>query len=98
MTVLHIMQCTNLGGMEQVAFRVMEELRKDGFDFRIVSPRPFGRAWNSCGNLMPMHRIFNIAAGLGGVISRRSAAMFVNWQNSVPMSGLRERVPLLWRR
>ena len=42
MTVLHIMQCTNLGGMEQVAFRVMEELRKDGFDFRIVSPRPFG--------------------------------------------------------
>jgi glycosyltransferase involved in cell wall biosynthesis len=36
------MQCTNLGGMEQAAYRVMGELVKTGMTFRIASPRPFG--------------------------------------------------------
>ncbi len=44
MTVLHVMQCTNLGGMEQVALRCMEGLAADGLDFRIATPRPFGPA------------------------------------------------------
>jgi hypothetical protein len=43
MTILHIMQCTNLGGMEQVAFRVMGELAREyKIKFRIVTPTPFG--------------------------------------------------------
>lgn len=42
MTVLHIMQCTNFGGMEQVAFRCMGGLARDGIRFRITTPRPFG--------------------------------------------------------
>jgi glycosyltransferase involved in cell wall biosynthesis len=40
--VLHLMQCTNLGGMEQVTFRLMEGLVRDGASFRIATPRPFG--------------------------------------------------------
>lgn len=37
------MQCTNLGGMEQVAFRVMDVLAfTDRTKFRIATPRPFG--------------------------------------------------------
>ncbi|MFN4281742.1 MAG: glycosyltransferase family 4 protein [Alphaproteobacteria bacterium] len=42
MTVLHIMQCTNLGGMEQVAFRLMAELEAAGLRFRLATPMPFG--------------------------------------------------------
>lgn len=43
MTVLHLMQCTNLGGMEQVSYGVMNELQADSIqNFRIVTPRPFG--------------------------------------------------------
>lgn len=40
--VLHIMQCTNLGGMEQVAFRCMSGLSHAGIRFRVTTPRPFG--------------------------------------------------------
>ena len=39
------MQCTNLGGMEQVSYRIMRRLVEDttGFRFRITTPRPFGQ-------------------------------------------------------
>jgi len=37
------MQCTNLGGMEQVSYQVMNALsRESNQSFRITSPRPFG--------------------------------------------------------
>lgn len=43
MTILHIMQCTNLGGMEQVSYRVMRDLAaSSGHSFRITTPRHFG--------------------------------------------------------
>jgi glycosyltransferase involved in cell wall biosynthesis len=42
--VLHLFQTTNLGGMEQVTFRVMPHLEARGFSFRIATPRPFGLA------------------------------------------------------
>ena len=41
-SILHIMQCTNLGGMEQVAFRLMDRLTTSRFSFHIATPRPFG--------------------------------------------------------
>lgn len=41
-TVLHLMQCTNLGGMEQITYRLMDQLKARGLSFRIASPRPFG--------------------------------------------------------
>ncbi|MBX6322139.1 MAG: glycosyltransferase family 4 protein [Rhodospirillaceae bacterium] len=41
--VLHLMQCTNLGGMEQVACRLMDRLgRTYGTQFRVATPRRFG--------------------------------------------------------
>jgi glycosyltransferase involved in cell wall biosynthesis len=43
-TVLHLFQTTNLGGMEQVTFRLMPRLAARGFSFRIATPRPFGLA------------------------------------------------------
>lgn len=42
-TVLHLLQCTNLGGMEQSAYTVMRQMRAEGgLTFRIGTPRPFG--------------------------------------------------------
>lgn len=42
--ILHVMQCTNLGGMEQVSYRIMRGLaeRSTGLRFQITTPRPFG--------------------------------------------------------
>lgn len=41
--ILKILQCSNLGGMEQVAYSLLDELAKTGeYRFRVVSPRPFG--------------------------------------------------------
>lgn len=38
-----VMQCTNLGGMEQVAYALMRDLASTGrFRFRVTTPRPFG--------------------------------------------------------
>lgn len=43
MTVLHIMQCTNLGGMEQIAYRLMKSLScQKELSFRVATPREFG--------------------------------------------------------
>jgi glycosyltransferase involved in cell wall biosynthesis len=43
MAVLHLMQCTNLGGMEQVSYRLMDELSATaGLRFRVATPMPFG--------------------------------------------------------
>jgi glycosyltransferase involved in cell wall biosynthesis len=40
--VLKILQCTNLGGMEQIAYRLLRELTASGWSFRLASPRPLG--------------------------------------------------------
>jgi glycosyltransferase involved in cell wall biosynthesis len=36
------LQCTNLGGMEQVAFSLFDQLQGKGYSFRIATPRPWG--------------------------------------------------------
>lgn len=41
MNVLNILQCTNLGGMEQSSLRLMNGL-KDKFSFSVLSVHPFG--------------------------------------------------------
>lgn len=58
MSVLHVMQCTNLGGMEQVAFRCMEGLSRGGLRFRIATPRPFGPGWPRVREFDPKARDF----------------------------------------
>lgn len=37
------MQCTNLGGTEQCAFSSMSRMQANGLNFRIATPRPFGK-------------------------------------------------------
>jgi len=59
MTILHIMQCTNLGGMEQVSYRVMRELEvSSGLTFRITTPRNFGPGKDIAHELDPDARDF----------------------------------------
>lgn len=40
--ILKILQCANLGGMEQSAYSLLRSLDQGGCHFRITSPRPFG--------------------------------------------------------
>jgi len=40
--ILKILQCSNLGGMEQTAYSLIRSLSQRGSHFRIASPRPFG--------------------------------------------------------
>ena len=43
MNVLHIMQCTELGGMEQAAYGLMDRMLKGGrIGFKVVTPQQFG--------------------------------------------------------
>lgn len=41
-SVAAFLQCTNLGGMEKVAYSLFDQLRPRGFDLRVVTPRPWG--------------------------------------------------------
>jgi len=41
--VLKILQCSNLGGMEQATYWVLDYLYKKNTRFRILTPRPFGK-------------------------------------------------------
>jgi len=41
-----LLQCTNLGGMEKVAYSLFDQLQVRGFRFKISSPRPWGPGRN----------------------------------------------------
>ena len=41
-SVTVLLQCTNLGGMEKVAYNLLDKLRSRNITFRICSPRPWG--------------------------------------------------------
>jgi glycosyltransferase involved in cell wall biosynthesis len=53
MRVLNLIQCTELGGMEQSSLRIMAGLRAHGHSFRVVSTNPVGRL----GPLLDKHGI-----------------------------------------
>lgn len=42
MKFLNLIQCANLGGMEQASFRLMQGLRARGHDFQLLSLNPIG--------------------------------------------------------
>lgn len=64
--VLHMMQCTNLGGMEQVACRLMGELNHSyGTQFRVVTPRRFGPAEPLVKNFDPQAQDFEYRGKYG---------------------------------
>lgn len=54
------MQCTNLGGMEQVSYRIMRGLAEgtNGLRFRIATPRPFGHGKKFIDEFDPSARDF----------------------------------------
>lgn len=41
-TVAALLQCTNLGGMEKVAYSLFDQLQPRGFNIRVSTPRPWG--------------------------------------------------------
>jgi glycosyltransferase involved in cell wall biosynthesis len=42
MNILNLMQCANLGGMEQASLRLMQALQRRGHSFRVLSLNPLG--------------------------------------------------------
>jgi glycosyltransferase involved in cell wall biosynthesis len=42
MKILNLMQCANLGGMEQASLRLMQALQRRGHSFRVLSLNPLG--------------------------------------------------------
>ncbi len=70
MRILNIMQCTNLGGMEQASLRLMRELCARGHEVHVVSLNPLG-------DLAPLLAQAGISAeglpyrGIGGWASMR---------------------------
>ncbi len=42
MKVVNIIQCTNLGGMERAAVRLMQAMQPSGYDFSLISLHPLG--------------------------------------------------------
>ena len=54
------MQCTNLGGMEQVSYRIMRGLAEGttGLRFRVTTPRPFGNGKKFIDEFDPSARDF----------------------------------------
>lgn len=77
MKILNVMQCTNLGGMEQASLRLMEGLRSRGHDIQVISLNPLG-------NLAPLLQRACIPAegiryrGTGGWLSLPTIRHYLN--------------------
>ncbi len=56
MKVLNIIQCSNLGGMEQSTLESLTELKNKGHDVEMVSLHPAGGPWHSAcrGTFIPV--------------------------------------------
>jgi glycosyltransferase involved in cell wall biosynthesis len=64
--VLHLMQCTNLGGMERVAYHLMPQLlATGGFIFQIATPRPFGQGGPIVRGIDPQAKAFDCRGRFG---------------------------------
>lgn len=65
-SVLKILQCTNLGGMEQVAYNLMRDLHNAGdFDFHVLTPRRFGNGRPILEEIDPSCRDFSYKGKFG---------------------------------
>lgn len=63
--VVSVMQCTNLGGMEQSAYDMMRRLRRKGIGIRITTPRPFGPGRDQVLDFDPTARDFKYSGRFG---------------------------------
>ena len=64
-SVAAMLQCTNLGGMEKVAYNLFEKLQARGINFRISSPRPWGSGRNRVLGVDPDARAFDYRGKYG---------------------------------
>lgn len=64
-SVAAMLQCSNLGGMEKVAYNLFEKLRERGITFRIATPRPWGGGRNRVLAIDPDARAFDYSGKYG---------------------------------
>ena len=60
-----LLQCTNLGGMEMVAYSLFEQLRNRGFGIRFATPRPWGPGQPRVVQTDPAARAFDYRGKFG---------------------------------
>jgi glycosyltransferase involved in cell wall biosynthesis len=58
-------QCTNLGGMENVAYSLFDQLQSQGFNLKVVTPRPWGLGKPRVLRVDPEARAFNYKGKFG---------------------------------
>ncbi len=63
--VTALLQCSNLGGMEQVAYALFEQLQAEGISLRVVTPRPWGKGQTRLLKVDPTARAFNYRGKFG---------------------------------
>lgn len=60
-----LLQCSNLGGMEQVAYTLFERLRSRGTTIRVVTPRPWGKGRSRLQKVDPLAEAFDYRGKFG---------------------------------
>ena len=60
-----LLQCTNLGGMENVSYSLFEQLQARGFTLKVVTPRPWGPGRPRVLNIDPEAQAFNYQGKFG---------------------------------
>jgi glycosyltransferase involved in cell wall biosynthesis len=64
-SIAAFLQCTNLGGMEQVAYSLFERLKSRGFAMRVATPRPWGPGGSRALRVDPEAQAFNYKGKFG---------------------------------
>jgi glycosyltransferase involved in cell wall biosynthesis len=60
-----LIQCTNLGGMENVAYALFEQFQARGYRLRVASPRPWGLGQSRVLRIDPAAEAFNYQGKFG---------------------------------
>ncbi len=60
-----LLQCTNLGGMEQIAYSLFEQLESRGFAMRVTTPRAWGPGGSRALRVDPEAQAFNYKGKFG---------------------------------
>ncbi len=97
MRAMAVLQCSNLGGMERVAASQMQSLTELGWNFNIVSQRPWGPGRQLFMSLDPEAEDNRIAGRFGwrshrdlvGSLRRRSAECDVTWVIGTSLGSVR---------
>lgn len=64
-SVAALLQCSNLGGMEQVAYSLFDKLQSRGFSIQVVTPRPWGEGRSRVLRVDPRAQAFGYRGKFG---------------------------------